>query len=186
MTKGLKVVVSAKTINDIVHASCGSGIMCLMNSTAAMAYTSAMVSVPNLTPSHFAEQTLSAYLVPRNQLVDDGTTLHESIFDQMSYLEGFWYQDMMNIGAIHLPASVESVKSISLSYRSLLYREPLVTYSGMQRIAGELRKRFLAATPIKIVVRVNGGQDWPTEVYRCEPSLREYIEQHDDFLRYAN
>lgn len=153
---------------------------------APLANTSALVSVPNLTPCHFSEKTLFAYLVSRDELVDDGTALHKSIFDQMSYLNGFWYQDMMNVGAIHLPASIESVRSISLSYRSLLYREPFVSFSDMRRVAIELRKRFLAATPLKVLVRVNGGRDWPTEVYRCEPSLKEYIEQHDDFLGLAN
>lgn len=185
-TKELRVVVSAQTIVDIVQTTCGSKVMCLMNSMAPLAHTSALVSVPNLTPCHFAEKTLFAYLVPRDELVEKGTALHESLFDQMSYLEGFWYQDMMNVGAIHLPASVESVGKISLSYRSLLYREPYVTNIGMQEVCLQLRKRFLAATPLKVIVRSHGGQDWPTEVYRCELALREYIEQHDDFLRLAN
>jgi hypothetical protein len=156
-----------------------------MNSMSPLLHTSALVSVPNLKPFHLVEKTSFVYLVPRDHLLDDRTALHESVFDQMSYLAGFWYQDMMRVGAIHLPVSIESVNKISLSYRSLLYREPNVIHPGMQQVALDMRKRFLAATPLKVVVRVHGGEDWPTEVYRCEPSLKDEIEQHPDFMRFA-
>ncbi len=179
-------MVSSQTIVDIVHATCGSTNVCLINSTSPLVHVCALVSVPNLTPAHFRENTTFAYIHSLDHLIDESSALHRSVMEQTNHLNGFWYQDMMKVGAIHLPASIESVNKICLSYRSLLYREPNVIHSGMQQIAMDMRKRFLAATPLKVVVRVHGGEDWPTEVYRCEPSLREYVEQHDDFLRFAN
>ncbi len=185
-TKRLDVIVSSETIVDIVHATCDEEHLCLIRSHWPLAGIGGAVSAPNLRPYHLDARNTTVYIIPRDTLTDRNAEFHELAMEQVSARYGMFYHDMMNIGAIHLPVSFESVHAISLSYRAIKFREPYVVRSGMQEVALAMRKRFLEQTRLKAVVRVYGGQDWPTEIYRCEPALRERVQGRDDFLHFAN
>jgi len=186
ITKRLKVIISARTLVEVIRSTCDSSIYCLLRSSSTSEKVAALISAQNLTPFELMHRNTNAYLVPLKQLTSPTSIVHASVIEQMSCMERLNFQDMMNIGATHLPVSVESVNSLSVSSRTLSWREPYVSDSGMREINLQLRKRFLAATSLKVIVRVHGGEDWPTEVYRCEPSLKDEIGQHPDVLRFVN
>ena len=185
-TKRLDAIVSSETIVDIVHATCDEEHLCLIQSNWPLAGIRGAVSAPNLRPFHLDARNTTVYIVPRAMLTDSYAEFHELAMEQVSARYGFFYHDMMNIGAIHLPVSFEAVHKIWVSYRALLYREPHVVRSGMQQVALAMRKRFLEQTRLKAVVRVHWGHDWPTDIYRCEPALRERVQGRDDCLQFAN
>ncbi len=185
-TKRLRVIIRAKTLVEVIRSTCDSSIYCLLSSISPSGKVAALISAKRLTPFDLMHRNTNAYLVPLKQLTSPSSAVHASVFEQMSSMERLYFQDMMNIGATHLPVSFESVNSLSVSSRSLSWREPYTSITGMQEINLQIRKRLLAATSLKVIVRVHGGEDWPTEVYRCEPGLRGEIKQHPDFLRFDN
>ena len=122
------------------------------------------------------------YLIPKIILTDSRSPGYDVLYDEMQERHGYWYQEMMQIGAIHLPSSIESDWLPMAASHLLAWREPNVNMSGLASVGRELRKEILRLSPEKAVIPQSPGSNKFVRTVRSEARALKIIEAHGFLL----
>ncbi len=182
VTKKLNVVLTAETLSRALKSVNQDGLVCLITSVSKDKSIMGALGVSSLTLEHFMECNAQMYLIPSHFLTDSSFPEYEVLYDEMEERHGYWYQEMMQIGAIHLPSSIESVWLPMAASHLLAWREPNVNKSGLASVGRELRKEILRLSPEKAVIPQSPGSTKFVRTVRSEARALKIIEAHGFLL----
>lgn len=182
VTKKLNVVLTAETLSKALKNVNHDDFVCLISSGSKAKSIMGVLGVSSLTLEHFKECNAQMYLIPRRFLTDVSSPGYDVLYDEMRERHGYWYQAMMQIGAIHLPSSIEAVWLPMAASHLLAWREPNVHMSGLASVGRELRKEILRLSPEKAVIPQSPGSNEFTRTVRSEAKAISVIESHGFLL----
>lgn len=181
-TKKINVVLTAETLSRALKSVNQDGLVCLITSVSKDKSIMGVLGVSSLTLEHFKECNAQMYLIPRRFLTDVSSPGYDVLYDEMRERHGYWYQAMMQIGAIHLPSSIEAVWLPMAASHLLAWREPNVNMSGIASVGRELRKEILRLSPAKAVIPQSPGSTKFVRTVRSEARALKIIEAHGFLL----
>jgi hypothetical protein len=181
-TKKLNVVLTAETLARALQGVDQPGLLCLMTSTSREKRIIGCLRISSLTIEHFQEDNCQMYLVSDEVLTKVGFPGYDVLYGAMELMHGYWYQEMMQIGAIHIPSSIEAVWLPMASSHLLAWREPNVSRSGLASVGRELRKEILRLSPEKALIPQSPGSTEFTKTVRSEAKAMRIIKSHGFLL----